>query len=568
MATPIDFDAIVVGSGITGGWAAKELTQRGLKVLMLERGRMIDHGRDYKTELKSPWELPFRGFGDAKKFAEDYPIWRKKSFLDEWTAANFVKDREHPYQTGGDESFLWYRSYQLGGRSLTWGRQALRMGPDDFAANARDGHGADWPIRYEDIAPWYDTVEEFVGVSGSQEGLAQLPDGRFQPPMGLNVVEKHLKAHIEAKYPERNLIIGRTANLTKALDGQARSPCNYRNICRRGCSFGAYFSTQSSTLPAARATGNLTVITDALVESVEYDAAIGRATGVKVRHTQEGRNVTYRAKLIFLCASTINSVAVLLRSVSEAFPSGLANSSGTLGRYLMDHASTLAGRAVFDGFQDRYYFGNRPNSVLIPRFQNLAGMGTADFVRGYQYQGLAVRRGWHRGLDQPGIGKEYKARLRAPGEWAMVLVVFAECLPQAKNRITLHATAKDADGLPQIAIAFAYGDNERRMLEHAAQEARAMLESAGGRVTHSVTTPDPGGSSIHECGGARMGRDPRTSVLNAHNQAHDVPNLFVTDGAAMASSGCQNPSLTYMALTARACEFAAEELRAGRLSAN
>ena len=568
MATQVDFDAIVVGSGITGGWAAKELTQRGLKVLMLERGRNIEHGRDYGTELKSPWELPFRGFGDAKQFAEDYPIWRKKPFLDEWTAGHFVKDREHPYQAGGDQPFLWYRSYQLGGRSLTWGRQSLRMAPHDFEANARDGHGVDWPLRYADLAPWYDKVEEFVGVSGSQEGLPQLPDGRFQPPMGLNAVEKHLKAQIEATHPERRLIIGRTANLTKALDGQARSPCNYRNVCRRGCSFGAYFSTQSSTLPAARGTGNLTLLTDALVESVEYDRATGRATGVKVRHTRESRSATYSGKLIFLCASTINSVAVLLRSVSETFPSGMANSSGTLGHYLMDHASTLAGRAVFEGFQDRYYFGNRPNSVLIPRFQNLAGASTADFLRGYQYQGLAVRRGWHRGLNQPGLGQDFKARLRSPGEWAMVLVVFAECLPQARNRITLHPTAKDADGLAQISIDFAYGDNERRMLIHAEKEARSMLESAGGRVTDSQTTPDPGGSSIHECGGARMGRDPRTSVLNAHNQAHDVPNLFVTDGAAMASSGCQNPSLTYMALTARACEFAVEELRTGRLSAS
>jgi choline dehydrogenase-like flavoprotein len=563
MVTPADFDAIVVGSGITGGWAAKELTQRGLKVLMLERGRMVEHGRDYITEMKSPWELPFRGFGDAKQVAEDYPIWRNKFFLDEWTAANFVKDREHPYQSSGEQPFLWYRSYQLGGRSLTWGRQALRLGPDDFAANARDGHGADWPIRYDDLAPWYDKVEEFVGVSGSAEGLPQLPDGRFQPPMGLNVVEKHLKAKIEATYPDRKLIIGRTANLTRAIDGQARTPCNYRNVCARGCSFGAYFSTQSSTLPAARATGNLTVITDALVENIEYDVATRRATGVKVRHTKEGRSATYAAKLVFLCASAINSVAVLLRSVSEAHPNGLANSSGTLGRYLMDHASTLAGRAVFDGFQDRYYFGNRPNSVIIPRFQNLGGQVAQDFVRGYQYQGLAVRRGWHRGVNEPGIGKDYKARLRGPGEWSMALVVFAECLPQANNRITLHPTAKDADGLPQIAIEFAYGDNERRMVEHAAAQARAMLEAAGGRVTDSVTTPDPGGSSIHECGGARMGRDPQTSVLNAHNQAHDVPNLFVTDGAAMASSGCQNPSLTYMALTARACDYAVTRLQAG-----
>lgn len=561
---PTVFDAIVVGSGITGGWAAKELTERGLKVLLLERGGLIEHGTDYTTETKAPWELPFRGIGDAERYAQEYPLWRRKFFLDEWTENHFVKDVEHPYMTDEHEPFLWYRSYQLGGRSLVWGRQSYRMSDLDFEANARDGHGTDWPIRYADLAPWYDHVERFIGVSGARDGVEQLPDGQYQPPMEMNVVEKHVKATLESAWPDRKLIMGRTANLTAPLEGQARTPCQYRNACARGCSFGAYFSTQSSTLPAAEATGNLTLLTDALVESVEYDVARKRATGVRVRHVKEGRSATYAARLVFLCASTLNSVGILLRSRAESHPDGLANSSGTLGRYLMDHASGLAVSATFEGFADRYYFGYRPNSIVIPRFRNI-GDQRSDFLRGYHFQGLAVRRSWIRGTRGAGIGREFKAALRSPGEWSMALFTSAEHLPNAENRVTLHPTAVDPDGLPQLDIRVRYSDNERRAVADAAAEARAIMERAGGKVVSSASQPSPPGSAIHEMGGARMGRDPRTSVLNAHNQAHDVPNLFVTDGAAMASSACQNPSLTYMALTARACAYAVEQLKVGAL---
>jgi choline dehydrogenase-like flavoprotein len=558
-----DFDAIVVGSGITGGWAAKELTERGLRVLMLERGRPIEHGQDYVTEWKAPWEMPFRGIGDAAQHARDFPIWRRKFFLDEWTEGHFAKDAEHAYQTDPAAPFLWYRAYQLGGRSLVWGRQAQRMSDLDFSANARDGHGTDWPLRYADLAPWYDHVERFIGVSGNADGIAQLPDGCFQPPMGLNAVEKHTRDVIARDWPDRRLVIGRTANLTAPLEGQVRAPCQYRNVCPRGCSFGAYFSTQSSTLPAARATGLLTVMTHALVESVEWDDLTKRASGVRVHHTREGRSATYAAPLIFLCASTLNSVGILLRSRSTRWPTGLANSSGTLGRFLMDHATTLSASATFSNFQSRYYFGNRPNSVIIPRFRNVDAPHEG-FLRGYQFQGLAVRRGYRRGGNEAGIGAAFKARLREPGKWSMALVTFAECLPSADNRVTLHPTALDGDGLPQLDIRFRYGDNERRMLVDAAREARAMLERAGGTIAVSLEQPDPPGSAIHEMGGARMGRDPRTSVLNGRSQAHDVPNLYVTDGAAMASSGSQNPSLTYMALTARACDHAVAQLSAAR----
>lgn len=559
MSGETQFDAIVVGSGITGGWAAKELTQQGLKVLMLERGRHIEHIQDYENEWTPPWEMPLRGIGDTRRIERDYPIWRKKYFLDEWNENHFVKDREHPYQTKGD-AFEWYRAYQLGGRSLIWGRQALRMSERDFGANARDGHGADWPIRYADLAPWYDKVEEFIGVSGSKEGIEHLPDGRFQPAMGLNAVEKHLKSSIEAAHPGRRLIIGRTANLTQAIEGQARSPCQYRNVCARGCSFGAYFSTQSSTLPAARDTGHLTLMTDALVESIEYDAKLGSATGVRVRHLREGRGATYRARLIFVCASTLNTIGLLLRSKSESHPNGLANSSGVLGRYLMDHASALGASAEFRGFQDRYYFGNRPTAFLIPRFRNVQEPDPA-FVRGYQFQGLAVRRGWNRGTREAGLGLENKRRLRSPGEWALFLVAFAECLPQARNQVTLHPSAIDNEGLPQLVIDFKWSDNELKMISDASAEAVRMVTQAGGIMKDTSTKPDAPGAAIHEMGGARMGRDPRSSVLNAYNQAHDVPNLYVTDGASMASSGCQNPSLTYMALTARAAHHAVTSLK-------
>ncbi len=556
------FDAIVVGSGITGGWAAKELTEKGLKVLMIERGRMIEHGSGYTTETLAPWQLPFRGKGDAQLYERDYAIQRKNRAFDEWTQAHFVNDREHPYQTTADEPFQWRRGYHLGGRSLMWGRQTYRWSDLDFEANKRDGHGVDWPIRYADIARWYDYVEEFIGVSGSKEGLAQLPDGQFQPPMALNAVELALKAKIESQYHDRSLIIGRCANLTQAKPG--RAPCQYRSICARGCSYGAYFSTQSSTLPAARATGNLTLLTDSLVERVNYDPQTRRATGVRVLDVKSRTYSQYAARVVFMCASTIDSVAILQRSASEEFPNGLANSSGALGRYLMDHANALSAVAVIPGFTDRTYFGNRPTGIVIPRFRNVQHRD-GDLLRGYSYQGGAYRAGWPRGTRQAGIGKDLKSDLRKPGAWEFILTTFAECLPRAENRVTLDEQARDPHGLPQTRIEFRHGDNERKLLADAQVEAKAMLSLLGAHVVAESSTPGLGGTSIHEMGGARMGLDPRSSVLNRHNQAHDIPNLFVTDGACMASSACQNPSLTYMALTARAADYAVTQIKAGQV---
>lgn len=558
------FDAIVVGSGITGGWAAKELTERGLKVLMIERGRNVEHRKDYTTEMLPPWKLPFHGRGNADLWRQRYSVQRLSGHLDEWNEHFWVDDADNPYRSPSAPAFRWYRGYQLGGRSLIWGRQSYRWSDYDFSANSRDGHGTDWPIRYADLAPWYDRVEEFIGVSGSAEGLPQLPDGRFQPAMPLNVVEAHVREAIAASFPERRLTIGRAANLTEAKPEQGRAACQYRSICSRGCTFGAYFSTQSATLPAALATGNLTVLTDSLVEGVNVDATTGRATGVRVLDTRSRQRSEHTAKLVFLCAGSFNSVAVLLRSASEALPNGLANSSGVLGHYIMDHANTLGVAALMPGFEKHTYYGNRPTGIVIPRFRNLDS-ASEPFVRGYSFQGGAYRAGWTRGLRTPGLGTAFKEGLRGPGAWKFVLTTFAECLPRKDNHLSLDHSRTDANGAPQLRIEFSFGDNEHKLLADAKKEAGAMLTAAGGKVLFGSDEPNPGGSAIHEMGGARMGRDPRTSVLNHVNQAHDVPNLFVTDGAAMASSACQNPSLTYMALTARAANAAADMLQSGVL---
>ena len=558
------YDAIVVGSGITGGWAAKTLCEQGLRVLLLERGRNVSHRQDYKNEMKAPWELPFRGKGD-KRYLDSYKsVQQHNGHLDEWTQDYWVNDSEHPYQTAGDTAFNWYRGYHLGGRSIMWGRQCYRWSDTDFAANGKDGHGTDWPIRYADVAPWYDEVEAFIGVSGASENLAQLPDGQFQPPMALTPVEQYMREQIAAHYPERCLTIGRTANLTEAKLSEGRVACQRRNICGRGCSFGAYFSTQSSTLPAAMATGRLTLKTDAVVDTVEYDATHKKVTGVNVINRETKQREQYRARMVFLCAGAFNTVALLQRSVSESFPNGLANHSGTLGKYIMDHASTLGVASIMPGFEKHYYYGNRPTGIVIPRFVNLAEQ-SESYLRGFSYQGGAYRPSWSRGTKQAGLGEAFKQDLRGPGDWKFVLTTFAECLPAERNAITQDWHNKDADGLPQLRIDFAFGENEHKLLRAAKDEAAAMVSKAGGKVLFGSDRPNPGGSAIHEMGGARMGKDKTSSVLNAYNQAHDIDNLFITDGAAMASSACQNPSLTYMALTARAATFAASQLKHNKI---
>jgi choline dehydrogenase-like flavoprotein len=560
------FDAIVIGSGMSGGIAAKELCERGLKTLVLERGRKLEHGTSY-TDWMQPWDLPNAGQIPEEELARDYPIQGQCYACTSATQQYWVKDSEHPYSTPEDKPFAWIRGYHLGGRSIMWGRQSYRLSEMDFEANAKDGHGSDWPIRYADIAPWYDHVERFIGVAGSKEGLPQLPDGEFLPPFALNDAEVQFKLAIEKAFPGRRVIPGRVANLSKAQphhEELGRSSCQNRSICERGCSYGAYHSSLSSSLPAAERTGNLTIITDAIVHSIIYDPKTGKATGVRVIDTNTRQGRTYEGKVIFGCASAIATAQILLNSRSEAHPNGLANSSDMVGRNLMDHIYALHVAGVMPDGPATYYKGRRPTGLYIPRFRNVSEPG--DFLRGYGYQGGISRIGWRStALTTPGIGAELKERTRKLGPWVAYVAGFGEMLPDPNNRVTLHPSRTDAWGIPIVHIECAIGENEKKMARQIVEDGRAMVTAAGGIVVHTTDTAGTPGLGIHEMGTACMGKDPKRSVLNKYNQAHDVPNLFVTDGSAMASSGCQNPSLTYMALSARAAHHAAEFLRAGKL---
>jgi choline dehydrogenase-like flavoprotein len=557
-----DFDAIVVGSGITGGWAAKELTERGLKVLVLERGRMVRHGKDYPTEHIAPWEIPFGGKPQRELYARDYAVQGTNYAFNETSRHFWNNDRLNPYIQDSTQ-FNWFRGNQVGGRSLTWANQCYRWSDLDFDANRRDDHGIDWPIRYRDIEPWYRHVESYAGISGETLGLPQLPDSVFQPPMDMNVMERHAKGAIEKQFSDRRVTIGRVSILTEPK-GERRA-CHYCGPCYRGCSVGSYFSTQSCTLPAAEKTGNLTLKADSVVAGLDYDPVSRRITGVRVIDAIDKSRKTYTAKLVFLCASAVGSLQILLNSRSEAFPNGLANSSGTLGHYLMDHTIASGAVATMPGYEDRTVRGWRPNGIYVPRFRNLDGQDeTADFLRGYGFQGSASRPGWEQMHSAvPGFGVELKQALRGPGPWIMYLLGFGECLPYRRNQVTLRHDKPDLFGIPQVEFNFRFGDNEERMRLDMVAQAEKMLEVAGGQEIKGFVTPSVGGDAIHEMGGARMGRDPRDSVLNQWCQAHDVPNLFVTDGACMTSSSCVNPSLTYMALTARAASYAADQLSGG-----
>jgi choline dehydrogenase-like flavoprotein len=562
-----EFDAIVVGSGMSGGWAAKELTERGLKVLLLERGRDVKHREDYVTEGKANWELPYRGQIPEAIVDSEYAVQKDCYAFSDFTKQFFVNDRENPYATPEEKPFTWIRGYHLGGRSLTWHRQSYRWSDLDFEANKLDGHGNDWPIRYKDIAPWYDYVETFAGISGAHDGIPQLPDGQFQPPYEMNCVEKEVKQKVEAAFPDRNVIIGRAAHLTEPTAEQqslGRSRCMSRSECQRGCSFGAYFSSLSATLPAAERTGNLTTITDAIVDSVIYDADSNRATGVRVIDANTRENRTYSSRVLFLCASTLGTTQILLNSMSDQFPNGLANSSGVLGHYLMDHIGGPVTTGDYLGHTNRYDSGRRPTECYIPRFRNVADKDDR-FLRGFGYQGGAKRPDWQRGEGVVGIGAELKANMRGPGPWQVSFEGFGEMLPDRRNRVWLDENRKDEWGIPVLNIECEHRENEHAMIQAMAADATDMLNSAGLHNVQAETWLAPPGLLIHEMGTARMGHDPATSVLNEFNQAHDVPNLFITDGAAMASSACQNPSLTYMALTARASATAADMLKEGKI---
>ena len=553
---PQHFDAIVVGSGIAGGWAAKELTELGLSVLLLERGKHVEHVKDYVNATKGPWEYPHRG-GRTQAMEHDYPVLKRDYPLNEKNLDWWASDKDAPYTEV--KRFDWYRGYQLGGRSLLWGRQSYRWSEFDFEANARDGVGTDWPIRYADLAPWYDHVERHAGIAGSREGLAQLPDGEFQPAMPLNCGEVVVADRLRQQFGGvRRIIPGRTANLTAPRPG--RTPCLYRNACWLGCPFGAYFSTQASTLPAALATGRLTLRTFALVTEVTYDRDARRATGVRVTDAVSGATTEYTSRLVFLCASTLNTTWLLLRSATDLWPGGLGSSSGQLGRNLMDHHFRCGASGTLEGLEDQYYYGRRPTGFYIPRYRNLFGDKRA-YLRGFGYQGSASRSGWGRAVAELGIGGAFKDAAAQPGAWSIGATAFGEMLPSPENRVWIDEGRKDRWGLPVLAIDCATGENERLMRQDMLNDMAESLEAAGVR---NVSTYDSGyapGMGIHEMGTARMGRDPKSSVLNGNNQVWDAPNVFVTDGACMASSACQNPSLTYMALTARAAHFAVAELQ-------
>ncbi|HJU75951.1 MAG TPA: GMC family oxidoreductase [Gemmatimonadaceae bacterium] len=560
MLQSTEFDAIVVGSGISGGWAAKELTEKGLRVLLLERGRNIEHIKDYVNATKGPWEYAHRG-GRTTEMERLYPVLKRDYPLNEKNLDFWASDQDSPYTEV--KRFDWFRGYHVGGRSLMWGRQSYRWSEFDFAANARDGIAIDWPIRYSDIAPWYDYVERFAGISGSREGLAQLPDGQFQPAMPLNCGEEKVAAELHKKFGgRRRLIPGRTANITQPLPG--RNPCVYRNACWLGCPYGSYFSTQSSTLPAAVATGRLTLKPFAIVTEVLYDKDRKRATGVRVMDAVSNATTDYSARIVFLCASALNSTWLLLRSATDVWPGGLGSSSGELGNNLMDHHFRLGASGTLEGLDDKYYYGRRPTGFYIPRYRNLFG-DKRQYLRGFGYQGSASREGWSRAVAELGVGGAFKDRMAQPGDWTIGATAFGEMLPNHNNKVTLDEVKKDKWGLPVLKIDCAIGENETNMRKDMKADMAEMLEACGVKEVETFDNEYYPGMGIHEMGTARMGASPRSSVLNKWNQVWDAMNVFVTDGACMTSAACQNPSLTYMALTARAAEYAVNELKRNNL---
>jgi choline dehydrogenase-like flavoprotein len=561
MPTP-RYDAVIIGSGITGGWAAKELTEKGLNTLILEAGRPITPEKDY-VEHVPVWELKYRDWDDRKERQGTQPIQRECYYAcDEFSNKFFVKDSDNPYTSEPGKHFSWIKGRQVGGKSITWGRQSYRWSDLDFEANAKEGIAIDWPIRYADIAPWYDYVEEFAGISGQAEGLPQLPDGKFLPPMEMTCVEQDFRDALAKNFDDRIMTIGRSAVLTRVHKG--RAACHYCGVCHRGCITSSYFSSLNSTLPAAMKTGKLTVRPYSVVHSLIFDPSSRRVTGVRVIDGQSKKALEFQGRIVFVCAATLESTRILLNSATPEFPNGLANSSGELGHNLMDHHMGSGASGTMPGHLDKMPFGNRPNGIYIPRFRNVKTKHK-EFVRGYGYQGGGSRDGWQRGMASAGLGVDFKNSLRKPGQWRMGLGGFGECLPNHNNRIEIDKDKLDAWGIPTLKINCDWGENEHAMSKDIAIQAAEMLAAAGATdigVYSEITRP---GLAIHEMGTARMGRDPKTSVLNEHNQAHEVKNLFMTDGSCMVSNSCVNPSLTYMALTARACDYAVAQMKKNEL---
>jgi len=560
------FDAIVIGSGISGGWAAKELCEKGLKTLVIERGRMVKHVKDYPTAMLDPWQFKHHN-NKTRQMVEDNPIISKHYAFDESTEHFYIRDDLHPYIQ--EKPFDWIRGYQVGGKSLLWARQTQRWSDYEFEAPKRDGFATDWPIRYADLAPWYSYVEKFIGVSGNRDGLENLPDSEVLPPFEMNAVELHIKDKIKQEFPDRPVIIGRCAHITKPEDihlRQGRATCMARSLCQRGCPFGAYFSSNASTLPWAEKTGNLTIQPNTVVHSIIYDEKLGRATGVRTVDTITKKETIYNAHIIFVNGSTLNSNLILLNSKSSKFPKGLGNLNSLMGRYIAFHNYRGRITATMEGFEDRYYYGRRPTQVFMPSFRNVYQQET-DFLRGYMIAFNASRSSWNKSAN--GIGQHLKDSLTEAGQWTISMMMQGETVPIYDNHIRLSTTTKDQWGVPLLITSIDYTENDEKLMRDFLREGAAMLEKAGCKNIKTADQKEVGnrnpGLEVHEMGGVRMGSDPDTSLLNKWNQLHHCKNVFVTDGACMTSTGNQNPSLTYMALTARAANYAVEEWQKGNL---
>lgn len=548
------YDAIVIGSGISGGWAAKELCEKGLQTLVLERGRDIKHIEDYATAHLEAWQMPLRGEMSAQ-FRRENPVLSRCYAVSQATQQFFVRDDDHPYRQ--TRPFDWIRGYQVGGKSLMWARWVQRWSEFDFESNLKNGVGIDWPIRYRDLAPWYSHVEKFAGISGNRDGLAQIPDGEFLPPMEMNAAEKHFKHAIESHFPGRHLVISRTANLSRAHLG--RGPCLYRARCARGCPYSGYFSSNSATLPAAAATGNLTMRPLSVVHSIVYDNKRERATGVRVVDAETGEMTEYFARITFVNAGTLNTTLILKNSTCTRFPEGLGNDSGVLGHYLMDHNYRARLSADIPGMEEDYYFGRRPTGTYLPRFRNIFNDKRDDYLGGFAYSVGAYREQGNVGPEDKPLGAAFKEKMAEVGPWKINMTGMGECLPYYDNKVSLSKTETDRWGMPLLDIDCEYKQNEANMAEDIHRSGVEMLERAGYTNIRTTNSQQAPGLAIHEMGTARMGRDPENSMLNGYNQMHAVKNVFVTDGACMTSSACQNPSLTYMALTARAVDYAVSQ---------
>jgi len=556
----VEYDAIVIGTGISGGWAAKELCENGLNTLVLERGRMVKHIEDYPTMHKDPWDFKHRGQATAEDKKRQEKQARTGYTTGEASKHWFVDDLKHPYSE--TKRFDWIRGYHVGGKSLMWARMSFRWSEMDFEANKKDGHGVDWPIRYNDLKPWYEKVERFVGISGQEENLPQLPDSIFTPPVELNCVEKEFQKGVAEKYDDRQIIHGRSANLTGDIPHEGRSKCQFRNRCIRGCPFGGYFSSNSCTLPAAERAGGMTLRPNSIVHEIIYDDEKKIATGVRVIDAETNEKMEFYAKVIFCCAATVATTSILLQSKSERFPNGLGNDSGELGHNLMDHHFKVGASASYEGHEEDYFKGRKPNGFFVPRFRNLGDKASKmNYVRGYGMQGGASRTNWSRAVGEMSYGEQLKEELITPGKWRIGVNCFGECLPYHENKMELNYEKLDEWGLPTVDFDCEYKANEEAMRVDAEAEAVAMLKAAGFKDVRGYNNPCFPGNGIHEMGTARMGHDPKTSVVNKYNQIHTVPNVYVTDGSCMSSSASQNPSLTYMAITARAANHAAKELK-------